>query len=386
MKIKNLINLTKLAALSLGLFIVSCTAENFETIPDSSSNDLVEKYFMGDLIKVEDLGDGSYRLDDMLFAPGQLSDNNESHVEKPVPGESIAKLGLAGGIRKWPNNTVIYVLDNSLTSNQIRVTDESMAEWTSKTNVKFKERTNENYYVTIKNDGRNCNCGRANLGVNGNRGSITIGTRTSPVVMIHEIGHTLGYVHEQTRSDRDQFVIINFDNIQAGAESQFRRNDRAQLIGAFDIKSTMMYGSYTFSKNGQPTIVEKSTGQPYPRRRAELSAGDIAGTNQVYPGNGGGDGGGGNTDSCEGVDEWVAGQQYNVGDRVTYRGFLYERDFTRWNRILECDATPSGDICEGVAAYSRGTNYSPGAKVTYRGFLYELQSNFRWSNQGQCGN
>ncbi len=389
MKTKNLINLAKLSILSLGLFMTSCSNESFEEIaPESNQTpELVEKFFLGDPVKVQNLGDGTYLFNDIIFTEDQLTDTAIQFDENPKPGAQVdPKLGLAGGITKWPNNTIIYVLDSSLSSNQIQVTRNSMEEWSSKTSIRFKERTNENYYVTIRNNGNNCNCASASVGVQGSRGRINMGVRTSEVVMIHEIGHTLGYIHEQTRSDRDDHVIILFENIQAGAESQFRKNTRSQNIGEFDIRSTMMYGAYTFSKNGKPTIT-RLDGTTHPRRRPELSPGDIAGTNQVYPGDGGGGGGGGNTDTCEGIEEWVNGRQYTVGDRVTYQGFLYERDFTRWNRIKECDTvTPPADICAGVSEYNRNTRYSPGNKVTYRGFLYELQNNFRWSNLGRCGN
>ncbi len=71
-----------------------------------------------------------------------------------------------------------------------------------------------------------------------------------------------------------------------------------------------------------------------PRRRAALSTLDIEGTNSAYPGDNGNPGGSG---PCDGIDEWVAGQSYSVGDQVTFRGFLFERDFTTWINKGSCN-------------------------------------------------
>ena len=38
---------------------------------------------------------------------------------------------------------------------------------------------------------------------------------------VHEFMHALGYMHEQNRADRDQFVFINATNISPDALSQF---------------------------------------------------------------------------------------------------------------------------------------------------------------------
>ncbi|WP_378183246.1 M12 family metallopeptidase [Aquimarina sp. SS2-1] len=386
MKTKKLINFGKAAVICLGLFTSSCTNESFEEISGNQETELVKKFFNDDVVLVEDLGDGTYLGGDIIYESRQLTDQRIGYDPNPTPDQELdERLGFYRGVQKWPNNTIIYVFDGNLTNNQRQVSLNSMQEWNTKTNIKFKERTNEDYYVTITNSGRNCNCASANLGVNGNRGRINMGVQTSEVVMIHEIGHTLGYIHEQTRSDRDNHVRILFENIQSGAESQFRKNENSVNIGAFDIKSTMMYGAYTFSKNGLPTIVQLD-GTTHPRRRPELSAGDIAGTNQIYPaGDGdGGDGGGNGTDICDGVDEWSSNANYRVGDRVTYRGSLYERDYYRWNRLGACGDTQISDICDGVAAYNGNTNYAAGDLVTYNGYLYKKLSNGGWSNQGRC--
>ncbi len=387
MKTKNRLNQFKIGMLAIALSFASCTKnDNFEEVPDTEDqqNEFIEKYFLGNKVMVKKEEDGTFKSGDIHYMPEQLTDIPVEIEENPEPDAAVSsKLGLWGSVNKWPNNTIVYVI-NGLSQSVRNELQKSMDEWTNKTNVRFKERTNENYYVTISSNGNNCNCGSATLGVNGSRGFIRLGTRTTAVVIIHEIGHTLGYIHEQNRSDRDNHVRINWENISAGAESQFQKSNSSTLVTRdFDVRSTMMYGSYTFSKNGQPTIVQND-GSLIPRRQAALSALDIEGTNKVYPGSTDPDPD--PTNPCTGIDEWQSGVRYSVGDKVTYRGYLYERDFTRWNRIAKCEVTTNpADICDGVSDYKSGTRYSSGDKVVYNGFLYTLNENNQWINSGRCG-
>lgn len=307
-----------------------------EGVSIDQNSKFLTKYFLGDAVKVRLEEDGTYSLagsDTRLF-DNQLSDTAESFVENPEPLDDRAGLALGGGVRKWPNSTIVYRI-SGLSSTVRSELQKSFDEWTSKTNVRFKERTNESNYVTISSSGSNSNSGVATLGVNGSRGFIRLGTRATAVVIIHEIGHTLGYIHEQNRRDRDEYIIVNFNNIQNNAVDQFYKSNSATLVTSqFDVNSTMMYGSYTFSKNGQPTITNLN-GSVLPQRQARISSLDIQGTNSIYPQADGETGG--NPNSCDGVAAWSSRQRYFVGDRVTYRGNLFERDFTRWNFLKQCD-------------------------------------------------
>jgi hypothetical protein len=61
------------------------------------------------------------------------------------------------------------------------------------------------------------------------------------------------------RPDRDNYVKINWENIREGMAYNFDSfgSDRINSRGStYDYKSIMHYGSYGFSINGQPTMVD----------------------------------------------------------------------------------------------------------------------------------
>ena len=76
-------------------------------------------------------------------------------------------------------------------------------------------------------------------------------------IIAHEFMHALGFWHEQSRADRDDFIKVVEENIQDKKENNFMKrsydeNDFLDL--PYDYNSVMHYSEMAFSKNGLPTI------------------------------------------------------------------------------------------------------------------------------------
>ncbi len=195
---------------------------------------------------------------------------------------------------RWPDGVVPYRFandwddpttaddENALMRAEI---EQAMAELERVTSIRFVPRTSQGDFITFrKGDGCSATVGREGGEQNVN---LALGCRHKWVI-VHELMHSLGFHHEQTRHDRDSFVQVQWDNIKDDKRHNFQTSDLAYDLGRYDFDSLMHYGEFDFCKRDSadncvgPTIVVPSgdtVGQ-----RSRLSAGDIAAVNRVYPG------------------------------------------------------------------------------------------------------
>lgn len=67
---------------------------------------------------------------------------------------------------------------------------------------------------------------------------------TDPGVITHELGHAIGFWHEQSRPDRDKYVMIVWENILPGANLYFLKYRRSEINShevEYDYESIMHY-------------------------------------------------------------------------------------------------------------------------------------------------
>ncbi len=220
--------------------------------------------------------------------PG-FSSGQDIHIER-VDGLAIfegdimlypVRLNAAGRPEveyRWPNGWIPYVIQNGHPDRDNIL--EAIRQVNSKTVLSIFPRSNEENYVEfVSQAGCSSPVGRI-----GGKQTIRIGGCGRGSIM-HEILHTAGLYHEQSRSDRDNYVRINFGNIEEGYQHNFNRVSNSINICSYDFGSIMHYPPYAFSRNGQPTI---EAIVPIPPgvvmgQRADLSSCDIKGIRQLYP-------------------------------------------------------------------------------------------------------
>ncbi len=167
------------------------------------------------------------------------STNAQNYSCTIIPDDPEKATAFCSDCRYWPDGIMPYTFHSDVSAENRELTRAAMNEIESvNPNLRFVPRTNQSDYVEFKSsEGNSSPVGRQ-------RGKQIIKMRdwNARMVIIHEIMHSLGFWHEQSRPDRDNYVEILWDNICEDIKHNFEK----QNIGVtpnipYDFYSIMHY-------------------------------------------------------------------------------------------------------------------------------------------------
>jgi len=265
----------------------------------------------------------------------KLNAEQERKIQERKIYNSTERQGIRDTRYLWPKNNagvvrIPYRFTNNHNTRARNVIRRAMDEYASATCFEFVERTNERDYIRFISDG---GCW-SYLGRQGGRQDISLDNDgcVSHATAQHEIMHAVGFDHEQSRYDRDEYVTIFWDNICCGAASQFEKTsaDEFQLHDQpYDPISVMHYDEYAFSTRYgvRKTIEAKDNTSPLGNEEG-LTNIDIAKNNHLYDCSAT-DPDESDEESDEGSDETTT-QEPSTTEPSTTEGPSCEDEFGRW--------------------------------------------------------
>lgn len=165
----------------------------------------------------------------------------------------LMRSGLPTTSHRWSQGIVPFEIKGTFANLQIGTILAAMEEYHEHTCIRFVPRVNEPDYVSIGNHRSGCWSAVGRLG-----GRQPVNLQTPSCLnkigtVIHELMHVLGFLHEQNREERDEYVHINHENIRKSYLKNFRKANRTMSFGVeYDYGSIMHY-----SKRHSPATVNQ---------------------------------------------------------------------------------------------------------------------------------
>ena len=190
----------------------------------------------------------------------------------------------------WPGGIIPYVIDDDVPDRDKIL--RAIREWDTKTVLRFVERTSQPDYLhyTVGSVSGTWLC------AGDSPGNVVIQIEPRGInyeVILHGIGHAIGWAHEQQRRDRDRWVTVFSENIAGTPYARGNWHPDVGLgpdIGPYDYRSIMTYPAFDHSKrrNHARTYLMETIppGIPFTSETlgelSELSPGDIDSVARQY--------------------------------------------------------------------------------------------------------
>ncbi|CAL4105513.1 unnamed protein product, partial [Meganyctiphanes norvegica] len=289
----------------------------------------------------------------------ELNPHKTSAGQEIIKGDIILEHSdrkfVANEMYHWPIDpqqgvpVIPYYISHESENDRVAIRN-ALTYWETNTCIRFEETTNTNQvHMHFIKDGNGC---YSVVGYDAYypQRTISIGQGCEDLpATAHEIGHNIGFFHEQDRSDRDENLEMRWENLDPNDYSIFQKEETINDV-EYDYSSLMQYIARAWSINGKITMMPHD---PYVTRLMGNAPGltfrDLLSANTVY--------------GC--VDKWES----ECGSRMCNEGYV-GHDCT-----CVCPRGTTGDDCSQVEEpYYHPQLVSCGGNVTSADGSFNIQS------------
>lgn len=221
----------------------------------------------------------------------EMSKEQLRYVEGDMVMDGYEEEAMDGGVaytsmsNTWPKQSDGFVTipyENTINSRTAAARiQEAFADYKKYTCIRFRPKTSSDRAFISFYQGGGCSSPVGYYSWRKNTVSLARGCWYKGTIM-HEIAHSLGIYHEQSRQDRDDHVTIVWSNIPSNMQFNFKKTGGVNHGTAYDYRSMMHYGRTAFG-SGRITIRTKDPAmQNVIGQRGGMSEIDKVQINRMY--------------------------------------------------------------------------------------------------------
>ncbi|BHF77942.1 Bone morphoproteintic protein 1 [Sparganum proliferum] len=216
----------------------------------------------------------------------KLADAPGATVE--APRRRSRRGATASKLHLWRHGVIPYIIDRALYPSPptIKRILKAMRVWENGTCVSFVEKERKHRtYINFTIQACGC-CSFIGLKCSGSPQTVSLAPSCATEGMVlHQLGHVLGFYHEQSRPDRDDYVEIFDENIREEFLIDYEKKDEAiidSLGEPYDYESIMHYDGSSHAKPGRNETMRPKKCCHQIGQWVKLSPGDIRQANKLY--------------------------------------------------------------------------------------------------------